>query len=487
MHPIQTYWKLVIRIDVSSLTKRAEQLRESTQRTKSLCDSILTHTRTCNNFHALIAKGYERIQTLIDRIQTLYGAETNKRRGLINGLGSIAKTLFGTMDADDEKLINEQLMLLKNSNAIVQHALKNQIKVINSTIAHVDNVEKTIEQNENTLLEIIKQVQNSLVIHNRRNDIEEHFTMLDAIINDVTRDATETLEYLMYIKQGLLHPKLTPIEKIIDNLKEAVAGLPKGLYFPFTCLKQDWLNIEKVTAITAYCDQKNIYTILRFPLATLPIYEIIHAIPLPVHDHDDVFTEIEVKNHWIAVDSDRHTYIALTDEDFPKCIKLHTEYLCEQNFVTNRVSKNTICEIQMYIHSENNNTQCNNRYTSATGVIWIKTRNSWLYSAPAEENLIIQCKDYPEVRKTIKHTGKIILEENCKIITDNAVINSETDLHSKLIETYLPNANISLLRNMFPLGKDTKEIKLKKINQNPNELKYLSMKLDKINKDLSEI
>jgi len=83
--------------------------------------------------------------------------------------------------------------------------------------------------------------------------------MLDAIINDVTRDATETLEYLMYIKQGLLHPKLTPIEKIIDNLKEAVAGLPKGLYFPFTCLKQDWLNIEKVTAITAYCDQKKIY------------------------------------------------------------------------------------------------------------------------------------------------------------------------------------------------------------------------------------
>jgi len=58
----------------------------------------------------------------------------NKRR-LINGLGSIAKTLFGTMDADDEQLINEQLTLLHNINEAIQHALKNQIKVINSTIA----------------------------------------------------------------------------------------------------------------------------------------------------------------------------------------------------------------------------------------------------------------------------------------------------------------------------------------------------------------
>jgi len=88
------------------------------------------------------------------------------------------------------------------------------------------------------------------------------------------RDAAETLEYLMHIKQGSLHPKLTPIENIINNLKEAATGLPKGLYFPFTCRNQEWLSIEKVTTITAYCDKENIYSILKFPLATLPMYEI---------------------------------------------------------------------------------------------------------------------------------------------------------------------------------------------------------------------
>jgi len=191
-------------------------------------------TNTYTHMSKLLRDYGEKIKKkiLMNRIQTVYGTKTNKRRGLINGLGSIAKTLFGTMDANDEKLISEQLTLLYNANAVTQHALKNQIKVINSTIIHVEN---TIEQNENTLLELIKQIQDTVVIHNRQNDLDEHFTIIDVMISDLTRDATDTLEYLMYIKQGFLHPKLIPIENIINNLKEAATGLPKGLYFPFTC------------------------------------------------------------------------------------------------------------------------------------------------------------------------------------------------------------------------------------------------------------
>jgi len=175
MHPVQTRWKLVIRININSLIKRAEQLQQSIQRTESLCKSILTHTRTCQNFYTIhnqifiqyITKRYEKIQLLMDRLQTIYGTEMNKRRGLINGMGSIAKTLFGTMDADDEQFINEQLTLLHNTNEATQHALKNQIKVINSTVAHVGNLEDTIEQNEKTLMELIEQIQSTIVVHNR--------------------------------------------------------------------------------------------------------------------------------------------------------------------------------------------------------------------------------------------------------------------------------------------------------------------------------
>jgi len=70
---------------------------------------------------------------------------------LIDGIGSIAKSiLFGTMDANDEKLINEQIQLLQNKQLTLQQAgqnncIKYQITVLNTMIAHIENIETIID------------------------------------------------------------------------------------------------------------------------------------------------------------------------------------------------------------------------------------------------------------------------------------------------------------------------------------------------------
>jgi len=71
----------------------------------------------------------------------------NRHRGLIDGIASIAKSLFDTMDANDEKL-NEQIQLLQNKQLTLQHAVQNQITVLNMTIAHIENIETIIHRNE---------------------------------------------------------------------------------------------------------------------------------------------------------------------------------------------------------------------------------------------------------------------------------------------------------------------------------------------------
>jgi len=49
----------------------------------------------------------------------------------------ISKTLFGTMDAEDATLINEQLKLLQNKLLTLQCVTRNQTKVLNATIGHI--------------------------------------------------------------------------------------------------------------------------------------------------------------------------------------------------------------------------------------------------------------------------------------------------------------------------------------------------------------
>ncbi|XP_011860338.1 PREDICTED: uncharacterized protein LOC105557648 [Vollenhovia emeryi] len=307
MHPVEATWKLVIKTDLTPFTTRLGQIKRCVERTETTCEILLAHSSTCKNLHAIISKGEKRLQQLTDRLKTVYKTP-NKRRGLIDGIGVIAKTLFGTMDADDDKLINEQLSLLQESDRATKHALQHQLKVINATIGHISNLEQVIEENENTLKNLMEKVKSTLVTHSRRHDLDEHYTLINAIINDLTRDVTDTLDYITCIKEGKLHPRLIPIETIITNLKNAAINLPQGLYFPFNLRQEEWLDIEKITKITAYCDGPTIFTILRFPLATTPTYELIHVIPLPVHSHDNIFASIELR-----MDRNRHRKTHLCD------------------------------------------------------------------------------------------------------------------------------------------------------------------------------
>lgn len=50
-----------------------------------------------------------------DNLIIAYQVSKKTRRGLINGLETIAKTLFKTMDAGDERIITEQLNLLQEN------------------------------------------------------------------------------------------------------------------------------------------------------------------------------------------------------------------------------------------------------------------------------------------------------------------------------------------------------------------------------------
>ena len=157
LHPLETKWKIVIQINVTSLTERLGQLENYMQKTKSMCQLLaFAHKETCDNLYQITKGDYEKINKEMEKIKLMYQSPRIEKRGIIDGIGTIAKTLFGTMDANDEKLINEQLTLLQNKQQTVQHVTKNQIKILQETIAHIDKTEETIQRNEYLLANVTK-------------------------------------------------------------------------------------------------------------------------------------------------------------------------------------------------------------------------------------------------------------------------------------------------------------------------------------------
>jgi len=409
------------------------------------------------------------------QIQTIYRPSTNKRRGLVDGIGSIAKSLFGTMDANDEKLINEQIQLLQNKQLTLQHVTQNQITVLNAIIAHIENIETIIDRNEKIL-------QRRIIRYLDREELNEHCIMLIAVITDLIRDAENIIEYLTYIQKGSMHPKLMPINEIIAQLKEATQRLPQGLYFPFKVHAEDWLTIERHTEITAFCDKTNIYTILNFPLIAQPTYDLVNVIALPIHDYDYVFTATEVNNNLIAIDKDKLTYLRLTQSDLDKCVMDNSQYVCMHSMAIYRVNSNAPCEVQMYIQRQQYYQNCYKKHIISSE-FWIATNQPhiWLYSIAAEQHIAIECDGRYQYEKIIKNTGKIILKGKCRLTTPDVTIQSREIIFQTETETYLPEANMTLLRDQEPM---TNNETLDSILQHRTELGELKTKLEKINSNI---
>ena len=135
MHTVTDNWKIVTKLDTKPLTRRYEQIKPYVKEVETLCsqrDYAPEIHLTCYNYLNLLTK---RMEKLGNRIQHIYEIPTytqNKRRGLIKGIGSISKTLFGTMDASDVEEISTHFAQVDRK----QDALQNAMKKTNTTNKH---------------------------------------------------------------------------------------------------------------------------------------------------------------------------------------------------------------------------------------------------------------------------------------------------------------------------------------------------------------
>ncbi|KAL6253562.1 hypothetical protein P5V15_015402 [Pogonomyrmex californicus] len=189
------------------------------------------------------------------------------------------------MDADDQKLIDEQMQTLRTNGKVLQHAVANQIKL---------------------------------------PDIQE---------------------------KRMIPTRLLPIKHIITALKEAATQLTMGLHFPFKIQTEHWQTIHTYITFSAYSDGPYIYTILRFPVVAYPTFKLVKAIPLPVHDHANVFAYIKINHPLIAIDKENHHYKLLEEVELERCIRETNTYTCEQNFATYYAETTAPCRVQIYTYT----------------------------------------------------------------------------------------------------------------------------------------
>jgi len=163
------------------------------------------------------------------------------------------------MDAEDATSINEQLRLLQNKQLTLQHVTQNQIKILNATIGHIENLERTLVYNENLLLNVTNRMQQQLTKTIRREDVDERLLILNTIVIDLINDVNDIIDFMTYTKNGAILTHLLPIETIVTELREAITLLISGLHFSFRIQTANWRIIQKYIVISAHYNYPIIY------------------------------------------------------------------------------------------------------------------------------------------------------------------------------------------------------------------------------------
>jgi len=488
MNQRKSGWKLVIELDVGAIEIRYQQLQDYIKDTEERCVKLTGNIQqTCQNIMRILHKDEAKLTLQLTHLRALY-RNPSDRRGLFNAIGMISKTLFGTMDADDAKTVNEQLEMLRNNQKTTQHAVQNQLKILDATIGHTDRLEKTLTYNENLLANTTQKMRAQLARTAQQEDIIEHLMIMITIMNDLSQDIENFIDFLTNTASGLIMTRLLPLEKIIKELKEAATHLTKGLHFPFKIQIENWRTIQKYMTINAYYDRPTIYTTLKFPIIAYPTYKIIKPIPIPIHAHKNIFTFIRTNQPLLAIDKENHHYILLNEQELNKCTQDRTTFTCEQNFPVYHVKTSAPCEVQIYLNTPGQLQNCERRQVLSNTTLWVTLTEAqtWVYSTPESQTITIRCNEKLEDKIIINGTGKIKLNGNCKLTTPDIILTTQQQLYTHYIHTHLPEFNLTLIRD----GADNQNIKLSKqahlepIIKDPEELTKLSISLEEISESL---
>ncbi|XP_020296658.1 uncharacterized protein LOC109861429 [Pseudomyrmex gracilis] len=241
-------WRLVVRLDVSTVYTRTERTERMLDYTTKACENAAITRRNrelCEGFAAELRQRLQKVEKIVKRVKTIVGTQKRRQRGLVNALGSVAKILFGTMDAEDEKRVSEQVELLNKKLAVLQHVVKNQLQVINATIAHVENIEEVVERNENKFKNAIIKITQKVDSYAQQAELSEYFMELGSMITELEFDVESIMGYVTDVQAKFAQLEMVPVELIIKGLQDANNWSAHGLHFPFVITLENWLTIKE--------------------------------------------------------------------------------------------------------------------------------------------------------------------------------------------------------------------------------------------------
>lgn len=153
--------------------------------TKSLCEQLSqSKFSLCSTSLKLLNQLIPTLNSKFNSLKSLIG-HTRPKRGLFNGIGSLFKLAFGTLDYDDAVQYEKAINALDSDEKKTLNLLSEQTLVVKSTITNFNNTLTNLNKNEatfnkklNLIQTFVKTTEAKLFDLTLKQNIDEHFSLL---------------------------------------------------------------------------------------------------------------------------------------------------------------------------------------------------------------------------------------------------------------------------------------------------------------------
>ncbi|XP_063823019.1 uncharacterized protein LOC135080435 [Ostrinia nubilalis] len=274
------------------------------------------NNKTLNLYEPHIDYLSKKLEKVADQLQTF---EMNRvKRGLIDGLGSVIKSISGNLDYTDAVRYDNALKSLQSNEEKLVSEFNSHISLSKEWMTEHTNILETISKNQIKIENVLNLIINSEA--SRDTDLVKyaHLAQLLLILGDNIEDLAEELvkleNLLAFIRASSTHHSMLSLEVLRSMLDKL-----KTLYNKDEVIEVNLREYYDIIKLGSYYTKNKIVIVFKIPIAIPHSYDLYKLAIVPN------------KHHNVLIPSS--PYIAIHRNDFiyieTECPKSNTWYLCE--------------------------------------------------------------------------------------------------------------------------------------------------------------
>lgn len=357
--------------------------------------SLQTQLRNCqnqmtNDTYALYEIQLEYLANKLGNVlKQLRSSEPNRaKRGLVDGLGSIIKSLTGNLDHEDALKYNQAIKILERNQNKLATEFNDHISMSKEWMSKYNCIITQIVQNQNKINITLETILQSNALSENSLIKYAHFAQLLEIISDNVEDLFQELirieNSLAFIRASSTHHSMIDIE-----ILESMVRKLKTIYAEEQVLDLELRDYYDIIKPGSYYVDKQIVFVFKFPIFSKNSYDIYRLSVVPNKHAQALIPPFP----FLATDEMSYVYIEA------ECPKSKDWYLCEKD-LTHQIRTKADC-VQELITNQVLQDSC--KFTTVTLMREAMEKlddQHYVLSFPQETKIQLTCnrKDYTSLQ-----------------------------------------------------------------------------------------